>query len=394
MDFARAWRGGGVRCRNLRGEAGGEDSSGSGSVAEESIDQSSWADAVCRAHGFAACGGRFRRRAKSVALGWPHGNHIDARCFTQHVHDRIEPGHHGIGAGAISCGRWQASLLVFKPARRLQRYGVDLSITTTWTSWQTALTGASRQDLASITLPDCSCTTGECEETCPYGEVWIPDEGVGKFFLLTQFVSGQTQSIYKATSLYQESAGKWTAAPLDPPLRQVLDAANAGAILEAIPDTGCCGWSNESDDQTLLHLRGKSLTMFDELAAYKNPDYDVSFYTLNGKLAPNLGWVALTIVATAKPNTPIQLAEQGQANPEESQHIRKALLDLPAVEVKSVCDSPRRIAFLPQATLVDWISDQEILIVEGHFLVAYNVANGKRRKSNLRVEDVAHVFLR
>ena len=279
-------------------------------------------------------------------------------------------------------------------ARRLQRDGVDLSIKTTWTSWQTDLTGASRQDLASITLPDCSCTTGECEETCPYGEVWIPDEGVGKFFLVTQFVSGQTQSIYKATSLYQESAGKWTAAPLDPPLRQVLDAANAGAILEAIPDTGCCGWSNESDDQTLLHLRGKSLTMFDELAAYKNPDYDVSFYTLNGKLAPNLGWVALTIVATAKPNTPIQLAEQGQANPEESQHIRKALLDLPAVEVKSVGDSPRRIAFLPQATLVDWISDQEILIVEGHFLVAYNVANGKRRKSNIRVEDVAHVFLR
>ena len=224
--------------------------------------------------------------------------------------------------------------------------------------------------------------------------MWIPDEGVGKFFLVTQFVSGQTQSIYKATSLYQESAGKWTAAPLDPPLRQVLDAANAGAILEAIPDTGCCGWSNESDDQTLLHLRGKTLTVFDELAAYKNPDYDVSFYTLNGKLAPNLGWVALTIVATAKPNTPIQLAEQGQANPEESQHIRKALLDLPAVEVKSVGDSPRRIAFLPQATLVDWISDQEILIVEGHFLVAYNVANGKRRKSNIRVEDVAHVFLR
>jgi hypothetical protein len=134
--------------------------------------------------------------------------------------------------------------------------------------------------------------------------------------------------------------------------------------------------------------------VFDELVAYKNPDYDVSFFTENGKLSPALSSVALTIVASAKPNKPIQLSEQGQANPEESQRIRKALLDLPAVEVKSVEDAPRRIAFLPHATLVGWISDKEILIVEGHLLVAYNVASGTRRKSSIRVEDAAHAFLR
>ncbi|MGA8213892.1 MAG: hypothetical protein WB799_09870 [Candidatus Sulfotelmatobacter sp.] len=279
-------------------------------------------------------------------------------------------------------------------ARRLQRDGVDLSTKTTWLSWQTDLSGAGRQDLASTALPDCSCPTGGCEETCPYGEVWIPNDGVGKFFLLTQFVSGKTQPLYKGTFLYQENAGKWTATQIDPPLRRVLDAANATTILEAIPDTGCCGWENQSDDQTLLHLKGKTLTVFDEQAAYKNPDYDVSFYTENGKLSPDLVSVALTIVATAKPNTPIQLAEQGQANPEESQRIRKSLLDLPAVEIKSNEDMPRRIAFLPHATLVGWISDREILIVEGHLLVAYNVASGTRRKSNIPVEDAAHVFLR
>ena len=81
-------------------------------------------------------------------------------------------------------------------ARRLQRDGVDLSTKTTWLSWQTDLTGAGRQDVASCRLPDCSCPTGGCEETCPYGEVWVPDDGVGKFFLLTQFVPGQTQPIY------------------------------------------------------------------------------------------------------------------------------------------------------------------------------------------------------
>jgi hypothetical protein len=136
------------------------------------------------------------------------------------------------------------------------------------------------------------------------------------------------------------------------------------------------------------------MTVFDEQAAYKNPDYDVSFYTQNGKLSPDLGAVALTIVATSQASKPVQLAEQGQANPEESQRIRKALLDLPAAEVKSVEDIPRGIAFLPHATLVGWISDKEILIEEGHLLVAYNLASGTRRKSNIRVEDEAHVFLR
>jgi hypothetical protein len=279
-------------------------------------------------------------------------------------------------------------------ARRLQRDGIDLSTKTTWLSWRTDLAGAGREDVASIALPECSCPSGSCEESCPYVEVWVPDDGVGKFVVMTQFVAGKAQPVYKVTSLYEENAGKWTATSVDPPLRRVLDAANAGAILEAIPDTACCGWENESDDRTVLHLQGKTLTVFDEQAAYKNPDYDVSFYTENAKLASDISSVALTIVATSQPNTPIQLAEQGQANPEESERIRKALLDLPAVEVKSVGDAPRRIAFLPHAALIGWISSKEIIIIEGNLLVAYNVTNGSRRKSNIRVEDAAHVFLR
>lgn len=282
-------------------------------------------------------------------------------------------------------------------ARRLQRDGVDLSTKTTWMAWQTDLGGKHREEIASIMLPDCSCPTGGCEESCPYGEVWAPARGVGNYFLLTQFVAGQTKPVYKSTSLYQEEAGKWSATPIDPPLRRVLDVANPGAILEAIPDTGCCGWANQSNDQTVLRLEGKTLTVFDEQAAYENPDYDVSFYTENGELSPGVDSVALTIAATAALNKPIQLAEQGQANPEESLHIRKALLDLPAVEVKSFGANGgllRRLAFLPHATLIGWISDKEILIVEAHLLVAYNVTSGARRKSNVRVDDAAHVFLR
>jgi hypothetical protein len=280
-------------------------------------------------------------------------------------------------------------------ARRLQREEMDLSTTTTWQAWQTDLEGNARQDLASASLPDCRCETGSCEETCPYSVVWAPDGGVEGFFLVTQLVTGQTGTEYKASKVYAQEAGRWTANPLTPPLQRVLDAAADGNfIVEAIPDSGCCGWVNQSDDQTLLRTRGNTLILFDELATFKNPDYDVSFYSSNARVQPGLGAVAMTLVATSEPNKPIQLAEDGQASLEESQRIRKALEELPAVEVKNLEDSPKRIAYLPHATLVGWISDKEILVIESHLLVAYNVGTGVRRKSAIRVDDAAHVFLR
>ena len=280
-------------------------------------------------------------------------------------------------------------------ARRLQREGVDLSTATTWQAWRTDLQGAGREDLATAKFPDCRCQTGTCDETCPYGEFWGPEGGVEKFFLMTQFVAGQTEPEFKASTRYQEQDGKWTANALPEPLLRVLDAAPGGDIIvEAIPDTGCCGWSNQSNDQTLVLSNEKKRTIFDEGVQYQNSDYDVSFYTSNARLSPELGRVAMTIVSTAEANKPIQLAEQGQADPEESQRIRKALTQLPAVEVKSMEDTPRRIACVPNATLVGWLSEKELLIVEDHVLVVYNVGTGGRRKSGVRVDDAGRVFLR
>ena len=280
-------------------------------------------------------------------------------------------------------------------ARRLQREDVDLSITTTWQAWQTDLNGGGREDVANEKLPDCRCPSGACEETCPAGVVWAPDGGVDRFFLVTHFIAGKTGPVYKASTLYANEGGKWTAKTLGDPLRRVLDASADGKLMvEAIPDTGCCGWSNESNDQTLVRKDGKSITIFDEQTTYKNSDYDVSFYTSNARPSPDLNLVAMTIAATAGPNQTIQLSEEGQASPEESKEIRKALAELPAVEVKTLEDTSRRIALVPHATLVGWISDKEILIVEDHLLVAYTVATGSRRRSGVRVEDAGRVFLR
>jgi hypothetical protein len=280
-------------------------------------------------------------------------------------------------------------------AHRLQRDGLDLSTATTWQAWRTDLSGGAREDLATVKLPECKCATGSCEETCPYCGVWVPEGGVGNFFLMTQFVTGQTAVDYQKSSRYQEENGKWTATALDKPLERELDASAAGDLIaEAIPDAGCCGWSNESNDQTLVRSSGKTRVAFDERASYQNPDYDVSFYTSNAWFSPDLAFIAMTVVSTAEANKPIQLADQGDANPEELQRIRQALTELPAVQVMNMEDSPRRVAFVPHAVLVGWMNEKEILIVEDHVLVVYNVGTGTRRRSTVRVEDTAKVFLR
>ncbi len=278
--------------------------------------------------------------------------------------------------------------------QRLQREDVDLSVTTTWRGWQTDLRGGQREDIGSAKFPECGCPTGACEESCPIGTTWAPTSGIAGFFLMTQFVAGKDQPAYKASTMYRQQGGKWVATPLTEPLRRVLDAdSNGETIVEAIPDTGCCGWANQSDDQTLVLTDGKKLAVFDELAAYKNPDYDVSFYTSNARLSPDQKSIAMTIVATAQVNQTIQLAEQGQANPEESKQIRKALAQLPTLEVKSVEDNPRKLAFVPHATLVGWLNEKELLIVEDHLLVLYNVGTGAKRKSNIPVYSTDNVFL-
>jgi hypothetical protein len=280
-------------------------------------------------------------------------------------------------------------------ARRLQREEFDLSTQTAWQAWRTDLNGAAREDLAAEKLPDCRCPTGSCEESCPYGVVWAPEGGIDKYFFLTQFVTGKTGAEYRATTRYEDEAGKWTPAAQPEPLKRLLDSASGGNIvIEAIPDTSCCGWSNQSDDQTVVHVSGKIRTVFDERTAYKNPDYDVSFYTANAKLSPEWGYVATTITATAQANQPIQLAQEGQANPEESKQIRKALAELPAVEVTNSREIPGRVAFLQHASLVGWISEKELLIVEDHVLVTYDVLTGARRKSTVKIDDPSRVFLR
>ncbi|MGC2197787.1 MAG: hypothetical protein WA628_24155 [Terriglobales bacterium] len=278
---------------------------------------------------------------------------------------------------------------------KLQRENVELSVSTTFRAWRSDLAGRQKQDVATFEFPECRCPTGSCSETCPEARFWVSENGIDDCFIVTRLIQGPTETKYLSSTLYEKSEGTWSATDLNQPMQRVLDMTEHGSVLiSAILDTGCCGWENQSNDQTLLLSYGKILVLFDERSKYKNPDYDVSFFTENTKLSPELAHVALTIEASAKSSAPIQLSEQGQANPAESLRIRKALTDLPAVEVLSALEPSKRSAFLPHAYLIGWINEKEILIVENHLLVAYNVASGTRRKSSIKVEDPAFVFVR
>ena len=278
---------------------------------------------------------------------------------------------------------------------KMTRDNVELSVRTTFHSWQSALMGRDKSDVVSIDFPECRCTTGACSETCPEVRFWIPDTGVDDYFMLTRLIQGTTETKYISSSLYLHSGATWVPTELKQPLQRVLDSAEHGAvILSAILDIGCCGWENQSDDQAVLLSYGKNVVVFDEREQFKNPDYDVSFFTENAKLSPDQSEVAMTIEASSKSSQPIQLSEQGQGDAAESLRIRKALTELPMVQVVTATEPVKRTAFLPRAVLVGWLNEKEILIVENKTLVAYNLSAGTRRKSTVRVEDPAYAFVR
>ena len=275
--------------------------------------------------------------------------------------------------------------------------GQDISINTVFHAWHTDLSGQHPEDIATYKFAPCQCETAVCSETCPEAMYWLPENGIDDHFIVTNWIPGQIQTEYQASFLYRKSARGWRETQLPHPLEQLLDSSldSSGlALIEAVPDGGCCGWINASDDQTLLTRNGKTVVLFDEFQQYGNQDYDVSFFSENAKLSPHSLLAALTVTASNEPGQEIRLSDSGKANAAELSRIQQALAELPAVEVLRLDDPPKRTAMIPHARLVGWISDQEILLVENGVLVAYNAASGRRRTSEIKVSKESYVFLR
>jgi hypothetical protein len=273
--------------------------------------------------------------------------------------------------------------------------GADQSVSTTFRVRQTDLSGRNSVQITSFAFPSCRCETGACSETCPEADFWFPDGGVDDFFIVTHYIPGQIGSTFQASFLYQKSQGKWSAHKLSGALEDVLDASQGGrTIIHRINDGGCCGWDNEGDDQTIMTTSGKNLVLFDERQRYSNADYDVSFFTSNARQSPDGSSIAATVVSTAKPGDKIRLASEGKENLRELARIRESIASLPAVEVYHAADPSKRLISLPNATLVGWLNNREILIIESGVLAAYDIPTNARTISDIKVSQEDSEFVR
>jgi hypothetical protein len=273
--------------------------------------------------------------------------------------------------------------------------GRELSVTTVYRVRQSDFSGAGRRQIVEGSFAACNCGTGVCSETCPEAELWAPHGGIAAFFLLTHWIPGQLGATYQASFLYRATDGSWTGSRLKQPLEQILDAAQDGKILvSAIPDAACCGWDNESNDQTLVFRNGGSIVVFDERERYANPDYDISFYTARALLSPDATSVAMTLSTSALPEGEIRLSSDGKADAKELARIRQAISGLPAVEVCRLDNPSLAVAAIPHAFLAGWLNEREILILQGGMLVAVDIASGTRRDTQIKAAQISHVFLR
>jgi hypothetical protein len=166
-------------------------------------------------------------------------------------------------------------------------------------------------------------------------------------------------------------------------------------LVAAVPDGGCCGWENESSDRMLLLQRGSVSTLYDEFSRYENHSYDVSFYPAKARFAPGRdALLAYTIVSSADSGSEIRLSSEGRENDEELARVRKAMRDLPAVEVILLGVKPRTVTTIGNAALVGWLNEREILVAQDGRLAVYDIRGEKRKDTPIMVRSAADAFLR
>ena len=223
----------------------------------------------------------------------------------------------------------------------------------------------------------------------------MPDGVVGDFFFVTRFTPGQLGATYHESLLYQRSAPTWKVKKLPQPVERHLTASEKGEVLvTAVPDEGCCGWRNAGNNQTLLQWNGKTSVLFDEFERYNNRNYDVSFFTSDACIAPGKATVAYTIVSSARAGKEIRLVPDGKENTQELARIRGAIAELPAVELVRPGSEAQPKTTIPHASLVGWLSEHEIIMVQDGRLVVFDIHSNKRRETTIRVRSAADAFLR
>ena len=276
-------------------------------------------------------------------------------------------------------------------------------VKTTFQLNQTDLDEKNGKEILKSELPDCTCNTGACTETCPVGYVFSPLGVIEDFFFVTYWVPGQIGSTYLSTYIFQKKEKKWIRGKLDQLCEDILDAADHGDIIvETLPDGGCCGWDNSSSDTTFVRKNGRRVTIYDEYKKYGNADYDVSFFSADAQISPDLSMVAHTIASTMKPEERAEeihlsanVSLDRKIPPEEALRLKKIIEQHPVVEIISLGDSPRKPIEIQKASLIGWLNAREILIFKEKKLIVVDAQKGKQVAIlPVDVEKAEHVFLR
>ena len=277
------------------------------------------------------------------------------------------------------------------------RDGVEQSVRGAAKLLRTDLSGSNARDVFSLPdLPSCQCETGACSETCPVWIAWAPNAGLGDVVLATRYVEGQLQSDFQESVIYRRRGTAWTPTALSAPIESPLTASGDATLLAAaIGDAGCCGWINESSNQLIVINKGARTVVFDEWARFDNRNYDATFMVSAAELSPSAARLAYTVAADApKANEEIRLSSDGKDNPPELARIRKAVSELPAVEIVEIANPARTRVTIAGAELVGWLDADQILVAQNGQLAVFDRQGSKTRDLPIRVRRAADAFLR
>jgi len=239
-------------------------------------------------------------------------------------------------------------------------------------------------------------------EPCPDPEVWAPGGVIRNCVVLTHweqqgsFEGYDTPNTTCYRTRYRAATAKWTSSDLDTiwseqPLLDI--SADGSAWVTTDIDGGCCGWSNDSSEQTYFHDGDTAHVVFNEWSVFGNKDYDVSFYTADARISPDAACVALSIHATAGFDPELRLSADGHADSLELRSVLASLADMPIVEVAQVRPHSAKVLRLPRTELIGWASDSELFVVQNRHVVAVDVLTGKRRRSTIEVRTAADALL-
>jgi len=269
---------------------------------------------------------------------------------------------------------------------------------------ETDLSGRFRKQIFSTHLKPCRrpLRLVAFANPCPEPSLWAPGGTVRDCAVLTYweqlpavFADAPPQATFHRTRCLRNGRGwKFGALAAERWSEPLLDMnADGSAWMQAVDDNGCCGWMNGSSNQTTFSIHDSSEVVFDEWAMFDNQNFNFSFYTDDARIAPGSRRVALSVLSTSWPDPPHDVSLDRHVDSLQFSAMRATRANLPIVMVVDTRPKRTEILRVPNAELIGWASDSEILVLMNGRLVGIDVLTGHRRPSDIRLRSAADAFV-